>query len=99
MNWNITFSVFPREVHSGICVAGGDRTIVESPTEPKWSPQGISDSLLSLLEYECGQSPRNKWVYQKSTVDNFWSSVSCTTCGLAEFAQVIVQFPAILYNR
>lgn len=23
-----------------VCVAGGDQTLVESPTEPKWSPQG-----------------------------------------------------------
>ncbi|URE38635.1 Dienelactone hydrolase family [Musa troglodytarum] len=28
------------ELSKRICVAGGDPTIVESPTEPKWSPKG-----------------------------------------------------------
>jgi hypothetical protein len=30
-----------REIKEKICVAGGDPTIVESPTEPKWSSKGI----------------------------------------------------------
>lgn len=30
-----------REVYKRICVAGSDSTLVESPTEPKWSPDGI----------------------------------------------------------
>ncbi|RWW74874.1 hypothetical protein BHE74_00017160 [Ensete ventricosum] len=30
-----------QELSKRICVAGGDPTIVESPTEPKWSPKGI----------------------------------------------------------
>jgi hypothetical protein len=29
------------EVQKRICVAGGDPTLVESPTEPKWSSKGI----------------------------------------------------------
>ncbi|AQL01112.1 alpha/beta-Hydrolases superfamily protein [Zea mays] len=29
-----------REIKEKICVAGGDPTIVESPTEPKWSSKG-----------------------------------------------------------
>ncbi|MED6158802.1 hypothetical protein PIB30_036215 [Stylosanthes scabra] len=28
------------EIHKRICVAGGDPSLVESPTEPKWSPDG-----------------------------------------------------------
>jgi hypothetical protein len=30
-----------REIKEKICIAGGDPTIVESPTEPKWSSKGI----------------------------------------------------------
>ena len=30
-----------REVYKRICVAGSDSTLVESPTETKWSPDGI----------------------------------------------------------
>lgn len=29
-----------REVYKRICVAGTDSMLVESPTEPKWSPSG-----------------------------------------------------------
>ncbi|KAH6834538.1 alpha/beta-Hydrolases superfamily protein [Perilla frutescens var. hirtella] len=28
------------DINNRICVAGGDSSIVESPTEPKWSPEG-----------------------------------------------------------
>jgi hypothetical protein len=30
-----------REIKEKICIAGGDPTIVESPTEPRWSSKGI----------------------------------------------------------
>ncbi|KAK6139033.1 hypothetical protein DH2020_027219 [Rehmannia glutinosa] len=36
------------EIKNRICVAGGDPSIVESPTEPKWSPEGNFSS--SLIE-------------------------------------------------
>lgn len=30
-----------REVYKRVCVAGGDPKLVEFPTEPKWSAQGM----------------------------------------------------------
>jgi len=33
------------EVQKRICVAGGDPTLVESPTEPKWSSKGICNQI------------------------------------------------------
>lgn len=43
-----SFSFFLRNVQKKICVAGGDRTVVESPTEPKWSPEGIFEEVISF---------------------------------------------------
>lgn len=31
-----------RDIRERICVAGGDASMVESPTEPKWSPEGTN---------------------------------------------------------
>lgn len=37
----LTFLMLPcSEVYKRICVAGDDSKLVESPTEPKWSPSG-----------------------------------------------------------
>jgi hypothetical protein len=41
----ISVLIMCREVTKRICVAGGDPTLVESPTEPKWSPKGICISI------------------------------------------------------
>jgi len=46
----VSFIIF-REVENRICIAGGDPTLVESPTEPKWSSKGICIQNLILVSY------------------------------------------------
>ncbi|KAL3514539.1 hypothetical protein ACH5RR_027256 [Cinchona calisaya] len=53
------------EVHTRICVAGGDQTIVESPTEPKWSPQG---ELFFITDRKSGFWNLHKWVESTNEV-------------------------------
>jgi hypothetical protein len=30
-----------RDLTKRVCIAGGNRLLIESPSEPKWSPKGI----------------------------------------------------------
>ncbi|KAA8537709.1 hypothetical protein F0562_027301 [Nyssa sinensis] len=46
------------DVYKRICVAGGDHTLVESPTEPKWSPKG---ELFFITDRESGFWNLYKW--------------------------------------
>lgn len=41
-----------REVHNKICIAGGDPTLVESPTEPKWTSKGVSIFIPSFYYFK-----------------------------------------------
>ncbi|KAL6548829.1 hypothetical protein OROHE_008674 [Orobanche hederae] len=47
------------EIKNRICVAGGDPSIVESPTEPKWSPEG---ELFFITDRKNGFWNIFKWV-------------------------------------
>ncbi|KAF5203449.1 alpha/beta-Hydrolases superfamily protein [Thalictrum thalictroides] len=47
------------DVYKRICVAGGDPTIVESPTEPRWSPK---DELFFITDRHSGFWNLYKWV-------------------------------------
>jgi hypothetical protein len=47
------------EVHNKICIAGGDPTLVESPTEPKWTSKG---ELFFITDRESGFWNIYKWV-------------------------------------
>uniref|UniRef100_A0A0E0HMP0 Peptidase S9 prolyl oligopeptidase catalytic domain-containing protein n=1 Tax=Oryza nivara TaxID=4536 RepID=A0A0E0HMP0_ORYNI len=46
------------EVHNKICIAGGDPTLVESPTEPKWTSKG---ELFFITDRESGFWNIYKW--------------------------------------
>ncbi|KAL6572317.1 hypothetical protein OROMI_013275 [Orobanche minor] len=48
-----------REIKNRICVAGGDPSIAESPTEPKWSPEG---ELFFITDRKNGFWNIFKWV-------------------------------------
>lgn len=58
---NLLFVSLCRDVYKRVCVAGGDPTIVESPTEPKWSDEGkfIIDIKLHILE----SWPKSRFAY------------------------------------
>ncbi|URE38636.1 Dienelactone hydrolase family [Musa troglodytarum] len=53
------------ELSKRICVAGGDPTIVESPTEPKWSPKG---ELFFITDRGSGFWNIYKWIEGKNKV-------------------------------
>ncbi|CAD5165169.1 unnamed protein product [Musa acuminata subsp. malaccensis] len=53
------------ELSKRICVAGGDPTIVESPTEPKWSPKG---ELFFITDRGSGFWNIYKWIEHKNNV-------------------------------
>ncbi|CAK9185843.1 unnamed protein product [Ilex paraguariensis] len=47
------------DINNRICVAGGDPTLVESPTEPKWSSQG---ELFFITDRKSGFWNLYKWI-------------------------------------
>ncbi|GMI96757.1 hypothetical protein like AT5G36210 [Hibiscus trionum] len=53
------------DVHNCVCVAGYDPKIVESPTEPKWSPTG---ELFFITDRKNGFWNLHKWVESKNEV-------------------------------
>ncbi|XVF74166.1 hypothetical protein PTKIN_Ptkin13bG0038400 [Pterospermum kingtungense] len=53
------------EVYKRVCVAGCDPEIVESPTEPKWSPTG---ELFFITDRNNGFWNLHKWVESKNEV-------------------------------
>ncbi|CAI9116598.1 OLC1v1017791C1 [Oldenlandia corymbosa var. corymbosa] len=53
------------EVHNQICVAGGEQIVVESPTEPKWGPQG---ELYFISDRGSGFWNLYKWVESTNEV-------------------------------
>ncbi|WOL06561.1 hypothetical protein Cni_G15295 [Canna indica] len=53
------------ELSKRVCVAGGDPSIVESPTEPKWSPRG---ELFFITDRGSGFWNIYKWIEQTNEV-------------------------------
>ncbi|CAH1452197.1 unnamed protein product [Lactuca virosa] len=53
------------DVYKRVCVAGGDPTIIESPTEPKWSSEG---ELFFVTDRNLGFWNLHKWVESDNTV-------------------------------
>uniref|UniRef100_A0A2N9HSW5 Peptidase S9 prolyl oligopeptidase catalytic domain-containing protein n=1 Tax=Fagus sylvatica TaxID=28930 RepID=A0A2N9HSW5_FAGSY len=53
------------EVYKRICVAGSDATLVESPTEPKWSPDG---ELFFVTDRKSGFWNIYKWIESENEV-------------------------------
>ncbi|KAK1302399.1 hypothetical protein QJS10_CPB12g01396 [Acorus calamus] len=53
------------DVYKHICVAGGNPSVVESPTEPKWSPQG---ELFFITDRGSGFWNLYKWVEHTNEV-------------------------------
>ncbi|XP_023739411.1 uncharacterized protein LOC111887467 [Lactuca sativa] len=53
------------DVYKRVCVAGGDPTIIESPTEPKWSSEG---ELFFVTDRNLGFWNLYKWVEFDNTV-------------------------------
>ncbi|PVH48114.1 hypothetical protein PAHAL_4G253000 [Panicum hallii] len=53
------------EVQNRICIAGGDPTLVESPTEPKWSSKG---ELFFITDRQSGFWNIYKWDEQSNVV-------------------------------
>ncbi|KAK6939558.1 Peptidase S9, prolyl oligopeptidase, catalytic domain [Dillenia turbinata] len=53
------------EVEKKICIAGGDPKLVESPTEPKWSPDG---DLYFITDRGNGFWNLHKWIESKNEV-------------------------------
>eukprot|EP00262_Sarcandra_glabra_P005592 TRINITY_DN17314_c0_g1_i1.p1 TRINITY_DN17314_c0_g1~~TRINITY_DN17314_c0_g1_i1.p1 ORF type:complete len:675 (-),score=107.83 TRINITY_DN17314_c0_g1_i1:312-2336(-) len=53
------------DVYERICVAGGDPTVVESPTEPKWSLRG---ELFLITDRASGFWNIYKWIESKNEV-------------------------------
>ncbi|KAM3209121.1 hypothetical protein ACQJBY_063672 [Aegilops geniculata] len=58
------------EVEKRICIAGGDPTIVESPTEPKWSSKG---ELFFITDRQSGFWNIYKWDEQSNVVVQVYS--------------------------
>ncbi|XP_042409315.1 probable dipeptidyl-peptidase 5 isoform X2 [Zingiber officinale] len=58
------------DLSNRICVAGGDPTIVESPTEPKWSPKG---ELFFITDRGSGFWNLYKWDEKKNEVVAIYS--------------------------
>ncbi|CAO2817837.1 unnamed protein product [Amaranthus hypochondriacus] len=58
------------DVYKRICVAGGDPNVVESPTEPKWTPEG---DLLFITDRNNGFWNLYKWIESKSEVIALYS--------------------------
>ncbi|CAL5051810.1 unnamed protein product [Urochloa decumbens] len=58
------------DVQKRICVAGGDPTLVESPTEPKWSSKG---ELFFITDRRSGFWNIYKWDEQSNVVTTLYS--------------------------
>ncbi|KVI00013.1 hypothetical protein Ccrd_021758 [Cynara cardunculus var. scolymus] len=58
------------DVYKRVCVAGADPTIVESPTEPKWSDEG---ELFFVTDRKSGFWNLHKWVESDNTVASVYS--------------------------
>ncbi|MED6148077.1 hypothetical protein PIB30_049806 [Stylosanthes scabra] len=54
------------EIHKRICVAGGDPSLVESPTEPKWSPDG---ELFFITDRKNGFWNIHRWLESENKVE------------------------------
>ncbi|KAK7305102.1 hypothetical protein VNO77_43002 [Canavalia gladiata] len=53
------------EIYKRVCVAGNDPLLVESPTEPKWSPDG---ELFFITDRENGFWNLHKWIESENKV-------------------------------
>ncbi|KAL2322645.1 hypothetical protein Fmac_027024 [Flemingia macrophylla] len=53
------------EIYKRVCVAGNDPSLVESPTEPKWSPDG---DLFFITDRENGFWNLHKWIEAENKV-------------------------------
>ncbi|XP_054817295.1 probable dipeptidyl-peptidase 5 [Prosopis cineraria] len=53
------------EIHKSTCIAGGDPSLVESITEPKWSPDG---ELFFITDRENGFWNLHKWIESENKV-------------------------------
>ncbi|RDX91231.1 Dipeptidyl aminopeptidase BIII, partial [Mucuna pruriens] len=53
------------EIYKRVCVAGNDPSLVESPTEPKWSPDG---ELFFITDRENGFWNLHKWIESENKV-------------------------------
>ncbi|XP_015885515.3 probable dipeptidyl-peptidase 5 [Ziziphus jujuba] len=58
------------EIYKRICIAGSDPTVVESPTEPKWSSSG---ELFFITDRKCGFWNLYKWVESDNKVLSLYS--------------------------
>uniref|UniRef100_A0A0E0DYV6 Peptidase S9 prolyl oligopeptidase catalytic domain-containing protein n=1 Tax=Oryza meridionalis TaxID=40149 RepID=A0A0E0DYV6_9ORYZ len=58
------------EVHNKICIAGGDPTLVESPTEPKWTSKG---ELFFITDRESGFWNIYKWDEESNLIVQLYS--------------------------
>ncbi|KAK7316755.1 hypothetical protein RJT34_00455 [Clitoria ternatea] len=58
------------EIYKHICVAGNDSSIVESPTEPKWSPDG---ELFFITDRVNGFWNIHKWIESEKKVVSVYS--------------------------
>ncbi|KAL1332894.1 hypothetical protein HN51_061662 [Arachis hypogaea] len=54
------------EIHKRVCVAGGDPSLVESPTEPKWSPDG---ELFFITDRKNGFWNIHRWIESENKVE------------------------------
>ncbi|KAM7280474.1 hypothetical protein ACFE04_007608 [Oxalis oulophora] len=59
-----------RQVYKRICVAGSDPNIVESPTEPKWSPEG---ELFFITDRTNGFWNIYKWIESENKAEAAYS--------------------------
>ncbi|KAF9622679.1 hypothetical protein IFM89_032600 [Coptis chinensis] len=76
------------DVYKRICVAGGDSTLLESPTEPKWSPKG---ELFFITDRHSGYWNINKWIEKENEV--------IPVCSLdAEFTRPLWSFGISSYD-
>ncbi|MCL7025642.1 hypothetical protein MKW94_024413, partial [Papaver nudicaule] len=58
------------DISRKICVAGGDPTLIESPSEPKWSPKG---ELFFVTDRKNGFWNLYKWIEHKNEVVSLYS--------------------------
>ncbi|KAI3889804.1 hypothetical protein MKX03_033842 [Papaver bracteatum] len=58
------------DISRKICVAGGEPTLVESPSEPKWSPKG---ELFFITDRKNGFWNLYKWIEHKNEVVSIYS--------------------------
>ncbi|CAJ1964141.1 unnamed protein product [Sphenostylis stenocarpa] len=58
------------EIYKRVCVAGNDPSLVESPTEPKWSSEG---ELFFITDRESGYWNLHKWIESENKVVSVYS--------------------------